>query len=343
MKIIKTFDFRFTPLKYLNLEISKMFLVPSQDTIFGEIETPELHPTLATKWLGIQVQPNIDCQISLCKNNQFFYFDAIANQWKVTPTRIFQDISVVLAGISFWSGPVKFTVRVPQGQMIQQIIVGYEVNANLVSYILQFALPELLRSPITISEMTQIDLDGSVIIPPGIDISNYQELSICPLEGRPIKVVKANNKFMPESILVPQPVQLIYTVPLTVDYAISDRLFQIEKIPSVIIRKLERESISRTYWSDQVFTSSQESVEDINSYNYDLPVSVTVFSSKDLESDEIADLLIRRIQEHGRLHVHPFDIDVGLQAIGGAKKAESTQAIAPILFSSQFKILVKRL
>jgi len=322
MKIVRTFN-AITFLKQPNKEVflNGEYLVAKKT---GELTTPVIYPRLAWRYLGFQTHPEAGIKVALYAPNGykrlgvtgepgFFQWDGM--NWLPTPEAIYQSPETIRDGIEFWMGAMQFHLQIEQGKFLRELIVGYEVNFDPIEYILNFAIPQWLQKPYWLNRIVQMKGDGTVEIPKGYNSSQFLDLQVRPLEGLPIKAEVKGDAIHPEVALSPQLAQLRFSVKPQVEF--TEGVYQVEKSPCVVLREIDIRQYHAPYRYEPVLTKTGSSELDFSVANFDLPVEVSVMATERGDAQAIANQIMHKVRDEGRLYVLPIDLEFGCYVEGG--------------------------
>lgn len=317
MKIIRTFK----PKSFKNWQNLDFF--PQRDYVLaskgvGEVVTPLVHPRLAWRYLGFQTHPEVGIAIALsspqtAKPGNFFHFSN--GQWKPTPTAIYQSPATIRSGMDCWMGPMQAHIQIQEGHILREVSVGYEVEIEPIEYMLNFAIPQWLSQPYRLNRLSRIRLDGTVELPKGYNPEQLLSAVVRPLEGQMIKASVSDKGIRPEVALTPQPVQVLFTVKPQVEF--TEGLYQVEQSPCVVLRELEIKQYHSPYRYEPILSGSGGSELDFPVANFDFPVEVEVMATERKDAQAIANQIMHKVQDEGKIYLPPIDLTLGCYVEGG--------------------------
>jgi len=287
----------------------------------GRVVTPVVHPRSAWHYLGFQAHPEEGITIAVYAPNGyrpsgqepgFFYWDGI---WRPTPEAIYQSPETIREGIGLWAGALQFHARIEQGKTLKELIVGYEVEIDPIEYMLQFAIPNWLSQPYRLNRITRLKADGSVEIPKGYNVGQLLDVQVWGLEGLPIKAIASGNSIRPETPLPPQPIQLLFSIKPQVEF--TEGIYQIEQSPCVVLRELDIREYHAPLRYEPVLTEKGRSELDYPVANFDLPIEVSVMAAERQDAQAIANQIMHKVRDEGRLYLPPLDLTLGCYVEGG--------------------------
>ncbi len=348
MKIVKTFNTLSSFAELLHIEIDQAYFSVSRGNNYGEIMTPLISPGLLVKYLGFEVigtnQRSISCAAIDSLQNWIYFKDG---QWHQGSLPVFHDPAIIREGLAKWYGPIQFRIRVPYGEQVTEIKIGYKISQDLLTHIMEFALPEYLQVPIQFAWTAFLENGLSLPAPPLISFSEVKNIFIQPIGSEPITGILVQDEYQSIRIqasyaIEPQIVQIIFEFIPIIEFV--EILYQISSIPVVLLRRKDPINFHRPFWNDAVL-GKEELAYDTLVYACDYPIEVTVIAHSHGDCKTIADALINKIYCQGVLHLEAFGFDVGLQFKGGitfAKDMGDTKGGRDILHSANFTIHILR-
>jgi len=289
----------------------------------GFVMTPAIYPRLAWRYLGFQAHPENGITVALYEESNFFHWDG--THWISTPEAVYQSPEEIREGIEFWMGAVQLYLRIEQGKSLKEVVIGYEVNLDPIEYIFNFAVPHWLQKPYRLNRIVQVKADGTLDIPKGYNAEQFLELQVRPLEGLPLNAKVQGSVIRPESSLSPQPVQLLFTVQPQVEF--TEGIYQIEQAPCVVLRELDIRQYHAPYRYEPVLTNTGRSELDFSVANFDLPVEVSVMATERADAQAIANQIMHKVRDEGRLYIPPIDLDLGCYVEGGIGAGGGQEAV----------------
>ncbi|QLE46403.1 hypothetical protein FD723_40030 (plasmid) [Nostoc sp. C052] len=319
MKIIRSFCSDFTRFEAIaNLELQHDEFVAKSEA--GILVYPSVHPLLAQRFFGFEVKKRGEVQVAVklvdskifSSEFEYAYFDG--ENWQGSIERHFQNIELIRQGMLKWQGGIQFILKILPHSSVQEISFGYEVNFEITEYLLNYAIPDFLKIPCFVTYMSRTDATGKVQKPVGYEFDKIIEISVQPMGSAPIPAqIVAGEIKLPQPILK-QVVQVNFSV---IPYTQFTRgLYQIEKLPCVVIRELPIRNVITPYRMDVI-----ESQPGINEFDYpvatfDLPVEVLVMSQNMTDAKMIMRSLIQHIRNSGKIYIPPTDTEIGVFLVG---------------------------
>lgn len=318
MKIIKTISAQSGLAESENLTASHDCFYPRNSYIPLRIKTPIIHPRLAICYWGIEARCVGKFEYAIYSPSQDSWL-GYEGRWSLHPVRQFMSISQIQEGISKLSGDIQFEV-VGSG-IFYALKIGYTVERDLVHHLCEFELPRLLSGLYTFDVTSFVGEDGWFVpFPKGFEPDVIQSAQVKPFDQAAINatvVFSPLNRIELSDRLFPnQPVQLIIDCRIPAFFS-DDDVFQISRIPSVIFRVAEEQGNSRPMLEDSI---NGEVVS--LGYSYELLFDVYCCAANSSVSNAIANQLMGYLQKVGRVYSAPHDLTIGLQVIGGKKKAQ---------------------
>ena len=346
----------------------------------GEIVTAIAHPTQVFRWSGFQVHPAQGITVALKvpspeeydnpKNWElpsaarpfnprlkgYYYFDG--EGWRATETPIFQTISTVRSGMPVWSGPVQFHLKLEPGAQFEQLLFGYNVNLDLVDYLAEVAIPRLLRQTVVVSRIN-INLNAGVAkLPTGFSPELIQSLHLQTLDSLPIEAKLQNKDIICPELKSPSSQFATLHITLIPHTEFARGLYQIEKIPSVVVRSRDPVNLHEFPVEEPVLVNDTESEVDKVLMGFDLSFDISVKADREKDARIITDHLMHHLVKEGKVYLPPFDLVYGisiprdpvkgsegitpftLQGGTGASNPPDTVGALPTV---NFQLLVRRL
>lgn len=281
-------------------------LIPVGDSS-GVVRLPILNPTLA-RYTSLQSLPS--ARIALFSPQHQSYLRSTGTDWEEVGQPQYQEIELIRPALNRWVGPMQIEIEVTENW--QAIWVAYEVNVDLLFYLIKFAIPsKLQQEQILVSRRGYTDRDGRFKIE-GIDSSLIKWISArlmgqffepCLISDSTIHLETPNS-----------PVEVWCRVSPQVEAAYH--LYQAEKIPCCVLRLLREENIRYPQGEESIQLSRSESLFMRSGYVADLPIEAKIIAVEEEDGRAIAAGLIAALQRDGRIYVPPFDLSFAAWANG---------------------------
>lgn len=345
MDIIRIFDVSEPPTNTTNIVRCGGFWTPADREKPGEILLPVVHPRLADRFFGFQAIFLGKVFVAVTNPSMELWFAFDGTGWQASSNPIFSTPESVRDGMSLWSGPLQFLVRLEPEAMLQEVKVGYSVCKDLLEYIFETALPRKLSIPMRFSQNVIVNPDGySTPFPEGFDGHALTDVSMQLFDQQPIPAspVPESGRMELRQTLVPQSVgQLLFTVWPSVEF--SQSLYQISQIPCVIIRELEEGQSHRPIREDYIQTSETEFKTIGMTYGADQEIEVSCIATKEGDARKMAIELSSLINQDAAVYSPPHDLTVSLQIVSGLKKGSQTYIKSGTLPTMSFKMLARNI
>lgn len=313
---------------------------------------PSVNPKLVWRFRAFQVLNEVPDTIYLAgmtANGKYQHFSAGA--WVVSDDPVFQAPDDFRAGLEEWIGPFQVTLRMMPLARLWKVLLGYEVTLDLLDFIVRNSLPQYLEIPVQYSlPAVFTNGKGTVALPPmdyflspaGIGKMEFSQLAsgtrsrvtaVVSVEGG--HQVTLRNRVSGSGYL-----HLEFTP--KVNYADEGTFYQIEELPSVVIRRKESSEIGYPYFPEV----AQGVTEDFTCYSLnqlDLLMEVIVVAPSEGMGQAIANKILSKIREDAKLEVSAFGMSFPVVAMSGVKSDRNTQAIKGSTPKISFQIAVRNI
>ncbi len=339
MPILKTFDIAHTrfPLFPKHVKREYDYLLALEET---ELVTPIAHPTQASNWTGFQIHHPKHIQVAVRtptaeqyadphnwqiptaarkfspNNPGYKVFDG--NKWVQVEKPQFQEASVIRKGMSSWAGPIQFHLKLQPAAKFKELIFGYEIYLDLFSYIAKTALPNLLKTQVTVVRTdTWVD-KGKTKMPNGFDPTLVQEYQIKPLDTPSAAAILVGGDIFASGLAgaaAPHPATLHLKLTPHVEYARG--LYQVEKVPCAVVRFREMTNVYGGTLQETVLVDENQSTSDQLLMGHDIIFDIATMADREEDARAIAAQLMGHLTQRGHIYVPPFDLAFGLHFVGG--------------------------
>lgn len=287
-------------------------LAPGVDE--GTLLTPVFNPTLVTQWLGLDVLPD-EAGVGVCiqkPNPDEEYYHFSEGTWRSLPTPIYQSPETIRQGLSSWIGGMRVAIKLVRAGLkspqVCAIGFGYDIPDGIqpLDYAIKFALPSLLLEEIALSR--QVEADGrSVNLPVGLNPVRILKPQVYVPTTKQLLAgaVKADYIAVEQAI----PAGLVYLLFNYVPSIAQEQppLTQIEEVPSIVIRLLNRERERKVPTAeDWVRLPDNRSIVWHGERVYNSPIELNVVAASSQEARTIAEKCIARIDRTGYLEMPPW-------------------------------------
>lgn len=344
MNIIRTFDTSIAPIAYKNLTKFEKFWTTQDRNNSAEILLPILHPRLADKWMGFELNGMGKMSVAIASNtDDWFYF--ADGHWQESELPVFATPAEIRAGISKWAGAIQFLVKIEPNALLRELKVGYSVRQDMVEYVLETALPQKLTRAIAFAQNVAVNSDGySTPFPHGFDGSaltdvKFQLFNQLPVLAAPVP--EEGRIELSETLTGGAIGQLLFSVAPSVEF--SQYLYQISTVPCVVIRELEEGVQHRPLWEDSIQISESESITVPMIYGSDRAIEISCIAAKEGEARQVAIGLMSLIQQSGSVYSPPHDCAIGLQVVGNLRKGTQNYIKSGSLPTMSFKVLMRNI
>lgn len=294
----------------------------------GVVTLPILNPTLA-RYTGIQTIP--DVRFACYSPTQQTYLRSTGTAWEQIGLPEYQDVDLIRPVLGLWVGPLQLEIEVSEAWY--GLWISYEVNADLVSYLLRYALPSRLQKEvITLSRRGYSDEDGYFSIV-GIDPELIRSLEVRVM-GQAFQLMNLEDGKVNIGI-AHQPIEAWVHVNPQVEAAYH--LYQAEKLPCCVLRSLREENVRYPQGEETIQVSATESLFVKAGYLADLPIEAKVIAVEEEDGRAIAAGLMAGLQRDGRIPLAPFDLTVAAWSTG---QMQLTPGIPP---SYTFRFTLKNI
>ena len=306
----------------------------------GEVLLPVVRPQLATNYVGFEVnEPHGISVAALSPPLTYRYF--VSGKWLDSLTPVYQAPEVIRAGMPFWEGALQLRLRLNQSASFESVRLGYVVPEELTNYLVEFALPSILEKvPVQFTRQTYTDSVGLVYLPDGFDLGAIGEVFVQLPEKLPVAAsLLPDRSISPMFPLHPDTaVQLVFSATLKVGKRGSDE--QIEYLPNVFLDSAEFTSWRFPNKEAYVAVNDTDVFVDSPSFGFNLPVYLSITAELEKDATAIALTLAEAIDKHGRLYAPAFDLEFGMQVVGGGIKRGVSGLLEGGLPTKQFQILI---
>jgi hypothetical protein len=311
----------------------------------AEILLPAVYPQLVTNYTGLEIDEPQGITIAALSPPQTYRYFA-SEKWLDSQAPVYQSPDVIRAGMPFWEGALQLRLRLDRGASFESIRLGYIVPEELTNYLVEFALPLVLNKiPVQFTRQTYTDSTGMVYLPDGFDFDAIAQVLV-QLPGKvPIPAMLsptrgitpgAGNPLPPDA-----PLQLVFSSTVNTGKRGSDE--QIEYLPTIFL-----DPGDFTSWrlpNQEAYASIDETTVFVDSptSGFNLPVSVSITAELEKDATAIALALTDYISKHGRLYAPAFDLEFGMQVVGGGIKKGVSPLLEGGLPTKRFQILIRNI
>jgi hypothetical protein len=289
--------------------------VVKEDYPYGELILPVIHPQSATEYFGFYIHEDEGILVAaLAPPSTYKYYEK--GQWHNCQQPIFQAPEMIRAGMPLWEGPIQFHLLLARGARYKTLNVGYEVPRDLLSYLVEFALPCHFK-PLRVRLARQIysTPDGEVYFPDGFDVERTSNLKLQLLEKLPVPVTLRSDRVLDVVLSPNTPVQLVFDIEPLVR---KRNTTQIEYLPNVFLDVQDAINGRQLMLSQGVPIDCGEKIFRFDESNegIDLPIDVQVTAAQEDEANAVAFSLRNYIENNGCLRAPAFDLEFGLRSVG---------------------------
>lgn len=302
-------------------------VAPGKDR--GQILTPGVFPRLLERWEGFEILPSekgIVVAIAGYETNDP-YREFYEGEWVESPVPVYYTPDEMRSRIGAWQGGAKFLLRLDGwiDSRVTEIKIGAHTVGNLLSYLMLFALPKLLATPVTLTRQVKPSPDGlKISVPPGFKPDKISNVKVLTIPDH--KTVKGNVVVSPAGggITLEEAIP-VQTTFLTFDYTPgissydSQEIEQITEIPSVSVRVAEAKNPRQVRGEDWVRVDESNSKIWCAVFQQDIEIEIKVIAATLADTREIAEGIASKLGR-GFVALPAYGLNVGIRMIGYIKE-----------------------
>lgn len=306
-------------------------LVLAEGAIEGTFLTPILHPRMAWSYEGFEVQPDFGVTVHVIKPpSQAMYF--VNGGWSPTTATIFYTPEQIRQYLPLWQpGAIQFRVKLQttaseKRPRTEKVKVGYWVDGDPLSYLMDAALIDFFTVPVTLVRWLRSDVTGLHLpIPPGLKAERISAaiVFVPELSSQPGVFVDPPARFdVATPVPADRPIRLSFNYTPLVEQ--GGGFYQITELPCVTVRSLEGENYRQVPNVDSIRLAKGRSRLWSAQAIYDQPIQVSVMASSMEDARLIGNHLIQLAENRGRVEAFPHGLEVPLQMTGSLKQGLGT-------------------
>lgn len=306
-------------------------LVLDDPAISGTFLTPILHPRMARQYEGFEVQPEFGVTVQAIKPpNQAMHF--VNGGWSPTSATIFYSPEQIRQYLPLWQpGAIQFRVKLQatanrEYPRTEKIKVGYWVDGDPLSYLLESALPDFFAVPVGLVRWVRSDVTGLHLpVPPGLKVERISAaIAFVPdLSSQSVVFVDPPARFdVATPVPSDRPVRLSFDYTPLVEQGGS--FYQITELPCVTVKALEGDNYRQVPNVDSIRLAGGQSRVWSAQAIYDQPIQVTVLAGQMEDARLIGNRLIEFAENVGRVEAFPHGLEIPLQMSGVLKQGVGT-------------------
>lgn len=299
---------------------------------YGELSTPVIYPVLASAYFGFAIAGE-KVLVAPLQDTVPMLFDETLQQWEGADSPTFISPEDFLARISFWQGALSLRCQIAEGGYLASVEVGYSVDIDPLTYLLNLIPGELQKIPVPLSATGLLEADNSILLSNSIARSTMSKVQAKALSPSPLPVLVSDTGMMVSAF--PMPVQVNFECHPRVAIADTNSPFQVEILPTVVIRPLA--AVGQSYANFPVTiptTGVWEGADDLT-YFEDKPVELRIIAGDNGEARAIA----KHIQRAFPRAIYAPGFDLWFPVWIGAKLNDQTfndQATPSFSFEIKF-------
>lgn len=288
---------------------------------FGTLTTPAYNPLMGFNYEGFDVIPRADAAIALIKPGDGFYRWQ-SGSWQPTNTPAYYSVAEIRNQINKWTGAIQFQIKVLEGKIFREIALGCFIPLDILGYLLNFRLPEILSRPIAFYLPMKTSSTGTITLPDYSQIANLEVRAI----GNNLPTPFTRNGNILSTGLNSQPVYLSFsTIPKVSILDINPH--QITTLPEILVQPKSERNIRGGIREDWLETSNGDLVQSLI-YAADQPIEIAVIAKTQIEARNICQQLIYRIQSAGYVFSPADDRKYPLQVVSGVSLKPTIGALS---------------
>lgn len=295
----------------------------------GWFLTPAIAPTMAMRYVGFSLEPfeqgitvavlradGSEPEVLLTADSTGYTIDTTDFKTDTTTTEMvgnapYINPEALRALLPGWVGSIRFRIRLMRdangrSPQVHSLRVGYEVAGDFLAYLIDWVLRPWCSAPVLLTRNLPTTNGTTLPIPPRLNpaqMSDMQALS----PG--LRIADGTVLANPDRIELLDPVdpgivQLQFRYTPDVEHVTG--VFQIDEVPVVLLRLMPGENHQRINATDWVRIPGNSAVEWQAVRQYDQPVEIEVLAHTFEDARAIAQSLVSRVEQSGRLGVPAF-------------------------------------